>query len=208
MEEIWEASYREIQTSWGFEPSDSAVLARDIFLACGAREILIPGIGYGRNAKIFCTSGFHVTGIEISGTAIELAKSKNGLDIQIHHGSVMAMPFDNRMYDGIFCYALVHLLNARERKKFIGDCFRQIKPGGYMIFTVVSKKMAMHASGKQISKDRFEIKKGLTVFFYDEHSVKKEFGKYGLLEYEEMDEPVKHMENEPPINMILVKCKK
>jgi len=208
MTEFWEAGYREVQTSWGFEPSDSAILTKDFFLEQKAKEILIPGIGYGRNAKIFCENGFNVTGIEISKTAIDLAKTKTGLDIKIHHGSVSEMPFDNKFYDGIFCYALIHLLNARERKKFIRDCYRQLNPGGYMIFTVASKNNSMYGSGKQLSKNRFECTKGLNVFFYDAEAVKQEFGKYGLVEFREIDEPVKHMENQAPLKMILVKCKK
>lgn len=208
MTEYWESSYKEMQTSWGYKPSDSAILSKDFFLACKAKEILIPGIGYGRNAKIFCDNGFKITGIEISKTAIDLAKSKNGLDIKIHHGSVTEMPFDNKIYDGVFCYALIHLLNFQERKKFIKDCFDQLKPNGYMIFTVVSKKVPMYGTGKQLSKDRFEIMKGLKVFFYDADSVKREFEKYGLVEFSEIDEPIKHMENEPPLKCILVKCKR
>ncbi len=71
-----------------------------------------------------------VTGIEISKTAIELAK-KNNVNIDIFHGSVTDMPFDQKLYDGIFCYALIHLLNHNERVKFIKDCYNQLKPNGY-----------------------------------------------------------------------------
>lgn len=153
-------------------------------------------------------NGINVTGIEISKTAIDLAKNQNGLDIRIYHGSVTEMPFDEKSYDGIFCYALIHLLNSRERKKFIKDCFNQLKPNGFMIFTVVSKKVLMYGIGKQLSKDRFEIAKGLGVFFYDSCSIKQEFKKYELIEFFDIDEPIKHMENEPPLKCILVKCEK
>lgn len=64
-------------------------------------RILIPGFGYGRNAKLFIENGFDVTGIEISQSAIDLAKT-NGLNCMIHHGSVTSMPFDDKIYDGIF----------------------------------------------------------------------------------------------------------
>ena len=77
-----------------------------------------------------------------------------------------------------------------------------------MIFTVVSKKASMYGGGKQLSKDRFEIMNGLNVYFYDIDSVKHEFGQFGLAEYSEIDEPIKHMENKPPLKCILVKCKR
>ena len=208
MTEFWETNFKEMQTMWGFEPADSAILTKEFFLKNRVKDILIPGIGYGRNAKIFSENGFNVTGIEISKTAISLAKHENGLDIKIHSGSVTDMPFDRKIYDGIFCYALIHLLNFQQRKKLIKDCFNQLKPGGYMIFTVVSKKASMYGDGKQLSKDRFEIMKGVQVFFYDADSVKREFENYGLVEFSDIDEPIKHMENEPPLKCILLKCRK
>ena len=65
MKDFWELMFNEEKTTWGFEPSDSAILSKDFFLENNAKEILIPGIGYGRNAKIFCEHGLNVTGIEI-----------------------------------------------------------------------------------------------------------------------------------------------
>ena len=208
MTDFWESCFSEMQTTWGFEPCDSAIISNTFFLKHKAKELLIPGIGYGRNARIFCDNGFTVTGIEISETAIRLAKQENGLDLKIYKGSVTEMPFDTKLYDGIFCYALLHLLNARERQKFLKDCYAQLKPGGYMIFTVVSKKASMYGSGKQLSRDRFKMMNGLSVFFYDPESISKEFGKYGLMEFLEIDEPIKHMKNEPPLKCLIIKCKK
>ncbi|MBI4805894.1 MAG: class I SAM-dependent methyltransferase [Desulfovibrio sp.] len=207
MTEFWESSFIEKQTMWGFEPSDSAILAKDFFLERKIKDILIPGFGYGRNAKVFIDNEISVTGIEISRTAIDLAR-KNGIDVDIHYGPVSAMPFDGKLYGGIFCFALIHLLNNRERKKFIEDCYSQLQPNGYMIFTTVSKKAPMFGKGRLLSKNRFEVMKGVKVFFYDSDSIRREFGKYGLVEFSEIDEPSKNMDNKPSIRFVLIKCKK
>ncbi len=208
MTEFWESSFIEKQMMWGNEPSDSAILTKNLFLENKVKDILIPGIGYGRNAKIFYDNGINVTGIEISKTAIDLAR-QNGLgDIMFHHGSVTDMPFDSKLYDGIFCYALIHLLNKYERRKLIKDCYSQLKPNGYMIFTAVSKKAPMFGKGKQLSKSRFETMKGVKIFFYDSDSIKQEFENYGLVEFSEIEEPAKNMENRPPLNFLYIKCKK
>ncbi|MGG3556667.1 class I SAM-dependent methyltransferase [Peribacillus frigoritolerans] len=207
MTEIWESSFIENQMMWGLEPSDSAILTKDFFLEKKVKDLLIPGIGYGRNAKIFMDNEIHVTGIEISKTAIELAR-QNELNLNIFHGSVTDMPFDNKLYDGIFCYALIHLLNNRERDKFIKDCYNQVKPNGYMIFTTISKEAPMFGKGKQLGKDYFEIMEGIKMFFYDSDSIKQEFGNYGLIEFSEIVEPHKNMENKPPFKFIMVKCQK
>jgi SAM-dependent methyltransferase len=208
MIDFWEYNFKEKQTLWGFEPADSAIVVKDFFVEENLKDILIPGIGYGRNAKIFLENGITVTGIEISKTAIELARTHNKLEIPIYHGSVTEMPFDDKLYDGIFCYALIHLLNNRERKKLISDCYRQLKSGGYMFFSTVSKKDSLYAKGKPLSKDRFEVIKGAKVFFYDAESINREFEKYGLMGFSEIDEPVKFSNNSPPMKFTIIECKK
>ena len=208
MDEYWESKYRELETTWGYQPTESAVQACDFFKNNGIQNILIPGVGYGRNAKVFLDSGINVTGIEISESAIRLAKENIKPDFLIHHGSVNQMPFDNQLFDGIYCFALIHLLNRSERKKFIQNCFSQLKLDGYMIFVVVSKKHDMYGSGRQLSADRFEIMKGLKVYFYDLDSAAREFMDFGLIDVHEFDEPIKHIDNHPPLKCIHVKCKR
>jgi SAM-dependent methyltransferase len=97
-----------------------------------------------------------VTGIEISETAIALARSRLGLEIPIFHGSVTDMPFDQRLYDGIYCFGLVYLLDAHGREKLIRDCYRQLTPGGRMIFTLISKKAPMYGQGPRLGEDWYE----------------------------------------------------
>lgn len=193
---------------WGFEPAESAIMAKNIFIKEEKRDILIPGIGYGRNAKIFLESGMNVTGIEISQTAINLARTESKLDIPIYLGSVTDMPFDDKLYDGIFNYALIHLLNKYERKKFIVDCYRQLAPEGIMIFSTISKNDSLYGKGKQLSKGRFEKIKGAKLFFFDAESIVHDFKDYGLVDIMEIDEPIKFMPNNPPMKFTVIVCKK
>ena len=207
MSEFWEGKYKSIGLLWTFEPADSAVRTRDLFAENDIRKVLIPGVGYGRNGRLFVESGFEVTGIEISETAIQLAR-ENGLEFPIYHGSVNQMPFDDTEYDGIFCFALIHLLNQNDRRNFLENCYNQLRQGGIMVFVVVSKEYKLYGNGKLVSIDRFRIDKGLIVFFYDSASIEKEFGKFGLVECHEIDEPVKHLENEEPMKFYQVVCRK
>lgn len=193
---------------WGFEPSDSAVAALDLFRKNGLKKILIPGFGYGRNARLFIDNGFDVTGIEISETAITLGKRYLGEQLKVYHGSVNTMPYDHERYDGIFCYALIHLLNSRERARLIANCYRQLRVNGFMVFTAVSQKYPTYGTGKKLSRDRFETMPGVQIFFYDSGSIEKEFGKYGLICYKETDEPVKHAENKTSLKFWYIVCNK
>lgn len=197
--EFWEKSFVEKQEMWGFEPSKSAVLTQAFFLERSVKNILIPGIGYGRNAQIFRDKGIAVTGIEISQTAIDMARKHYGTAMTIYHGSVTDMPFDTHQYDGIFCYALIHLLDSHERQKLIHDCYAQLTENGYMFFTAISKEAHTYGQGKFVSKDRYEIFDGVNMFFYDRGSIMDEFGHAGLFEITEVTE------NYP---FFLIKCKK
>jgi SAM-dependent methyltransferase len=204
---FWENKFREEGAAWAFEPSDSAYIALELFKSCHARHILIPGCGYGRNARLFLDAGIKVTGIEMSSSAIQIAKAHN-LNYTIHHGSVTSMPFDNELYDGIFCYALIHLLSKTGRRQFLESCYNQLKTGGPMVFTVSSQESDTCGTGKLISKDRFEIEKGLTVFFYDDKSVYQEFSRYGMTSCRDFEEPVKFMKGQNPIKLKLIICRK
>jgi hypothetical protein len=128
--------------------------------------------------------------------------------MKIYHGSVTEMPFDNHIYEGVFCHGLVYLLNSEERKKLIMDCHNQLQTNGHMVFSVISKNSPNYGMGKHIGKDWFEIPQGAKLFFYDENWVKQEFENYGLTEFAEIEEPIKNMPNKPPFKFWLVKCRK
>ena len=199
MAEFWEESFKVNREMWGFDPAKSTVLINDFFVEQSVKNVLIPGIGYGRNAQLFRENGMQVTGIEISKTAIDLAHKHFGEDLLIHHGSATEMPFDENLYDGIYCYALLHLLDKNEREKLIQDCYNQLAENGFMVFATVSKKAPMFGQGIPISKDRFEVFGSVKMYFYDRESIEKDFANAGLFAIEEVDDIYP---------FYLIKCKK
>ena len=208
MTEFWETSFRDKQEMWGWEPADSAIDTIELFKKYGLNKILIPGFGYGRNARVFFNQGFRVTGIEISETAIDLAQKHFGDSVKVHHGSVSSMPFDQELYDGIFCYALIHLLSEKERAKLIEDCYNQLKPDGYMVFVTISKADFRYQQGVEISKDTFEPWPGLTLYFYDSDSIQSDFGSFGLINAEIINEPKTDLGSKPSQRFWYIVCKK
>ncbi|RKR15371.1 methyltransferase family protein [Maribacter vaceletii] len=199
MTEFWEENFNKKKEMWGLDASRSTIMAKDFLLKNSAKNILIPGIGYGRNAQVFKENGFDVTGIEISKTAINLAHKNYGENFTIYHGSVTQMPFEDKKYNGIFCYALIHLLNKKDRKQLIHNCYNQLTKNGYMIFTAITKNAINFGKGKAFEKDQYEFNKGVKIFYYDIEAVKAEFNAYGLFEINEVEE------NQP---MYFIKCKK
>ncbi len=205
MAEFWETNFKEKQEMWGSEPADATFQALELLEKAGLRKILIPGFGYGRNARPFIEKGFEVTGIEISETAIELARKHFGESLRIHHGSVSDMPFDHEMYEGVYCYALLHLLNKEDRQKLISGCYKQLKPGGQMIFVSLSKDDFRYGKGEDLGGDTFRTKHGIDLFFYDAHTIAREFG---LHEAIAIQEPREARNDRPSEKFWFVVCKK
>lgn len=199
MTEFWEEAFKNKQEMWGLNPAKSTVLTKDFFVEQKVKSVLIPGIGYGRNAQIFRENGMTVTGIEISETAIELGKKHFGNEMKVYHGSVTDMPFDNNLYDGIYGYGLIYLLDKNARVKLIQDCYNQLTENGFMVFTAIAKQAVTYGQGTELGKDRFEMFGGVKIFFYDSESIAEEFGNKGLFEITEVTE------NYP---FYIIKCKK
>lgn len=208
MAEFWEESFKEKQTMWGFEPTDAAIATTELFQKKNVTNVLIPGFGYGRNAKIFIDNGMLVTGIEISQTAIQLSKDHYGDMVKVYHGPVNDMPYDAELYDGIFCHALIHLLNKNERAKLIKDCYNQLHNEGFMVFTTISSQDSTYGQGEELSKNRFKTPHGVELFFYDSESIADEFGEYDLIETVEIEEPVKNADNKSSQKFWKITCEK
>lgn len=187
--EFWDAAFGEKELMWGFEPTASARATANVFASAGVERVLIPGVGYGRNAQPFLDRGMSVSGIELSARAIAYARARLGLTFPIVHGSVIDMPFDGSTYGGIYCHGLVYLLDERHRRKLIRDCYRRLEPGGRMVFTLISKSAPMYRAGRRLGEDWYERLPGVPMFFYDAASVRREFGAYGLVACAEIDEP-------------------
>lgn len=193
---------------WGWEPADSAVVTVELFNKHQLNKIMIPGFGYGRNAQPFLDNGFKVSGIEISQSAIDFARKQFADNIEIYHGSVDLMPFDNEIYGGVFCYALLHLLNAKQRKKLIDDCYHQLRPGGYMVFVSISKMDSRYGQGNELDKDTFATWPGVNLYFYDSESIQSAFGNYDLIDAQLMSEPLKNSGDKPPQRFWYIVCKR
>ncbi len=109
------------------------------------------------------------------------------------------LSFDNNLYDGIFCYGLLYLLNKAERQKLIRDCYNQLAENGIMVFTAITKQAQTYKQGTFIEKDRYAMFGGVTIFFYDNETINEEFGNAGLYDVSEVTE------NYP---FYLIKCRK
>lgn len=191
MNNFWEKAFSEKHKMWGDHPTISSIETARYSKTLNYKEVLIPGFGYGRNAVPFMNAGINISGIEVSETAIGLARENFGQSVKIFQGSVDEMPFEDKKYDGIYCHALIHLLDAQSRAKFLRSCFDQIRVNGTMVFTTITKSASTYGVGQAKEPDQYHTKDGLEIFFYDADSIENEFAQFGKIGKKKICEPVR-----------------
>ncbi len=189
--EYWNNRYSDKGKIWGTKPSRTAIYALKLFKKYNIIKILIPGAGYGRHTKLFSKNNYAVTGIEISEIVLNVAKefdSKSKLVL----GSVLDMPFNNEIYDAIFCYNVLHLLLRNERVLFIEKCYKQLRDSGFVFFSVFSEQENSFGMGTKIEENTFESKPYRPTHYFTEEDILKHFKSFTVIETNVIKEKENH----------------
>ena len=194
--DYWEKRFLDGGKIWGDKPSRTAIYALELFKRHNVNKILVPGAGYGRNTKIFTDANLDVTGIEISASAIELAKNFNP-KIQFFQGSVLDMPFDDKKYDGIYSCYVLHLFLKDDRISFLKKCFNQLRAKGYAFHVVFSDNEISFGKGERVEENTFESKPWRPVHYFTENDLKEHFKEFSVIETGEIEEAENHGELGP-----------
>ncbi len=201
MKEYWEGRFIAEGQVWGTEPSGTAVAAAELFRAEGLQSILVPGAGYGRNAAYLAAQGFSVEGIEIADEARRLAETFCP-GLTIFPGSVLDMPFSPAIYDGVYCFNVLHLFRREDRLRFIRLCLNQLRPGGISYFTVFSEQEPSFGRGAQVEVNTFESKPGRPVHYFDEADLREHFAACEVMETGLASDPEDHGAEGPHVHVV------
>lgn len=189
--EFWDRRFNEEGKVWGELPSKSAPYAMELFRKHGVNTILVPGSGYGRNTRLFSSSDFDVTGIEISGTACNLAKQFDPAS-KVHEGSVLDMSFVSGTFDAIYCYNLLHLFGENDRKLFIQECIGKLGEPGIAFFTVFSEEEPSFGQGRWVESNTFESRPDRPTHYFTEDDLREHFQDFEIIETGILQEPEDH----------------
>ncbi|MNO38366.1 Methyltransferase domain protein [compost metagenome] len=194
MKDYWNNRFINDGYIWGEQPSKTVFEAKKLFELNNVKSILVPGAGYGRNTKIL-SDIFQVDAIEISSEAILLAKQWDNRSCFIE-GSIFEPQFNNKIYDAMYCYDLIHLFTASERMRLIEICIQRLETGGIYYFTCFSNKDESYGKGNEIEENTFEYKKGKISHFFDEDDLIDHFKDTEIIETGEIEETFEYSNNE------------
>ncbi len=193
MKPYWEKRFLSEGSIWSEMPSNTATHACKLFSVNGIKKILIPGVGYGRNSKVFSGAGYDVAGIEISDIALDLAKIYDP-PTTLYNGSVLEVQFRENSFDAIYCFNVLHLFREKERVLFINKCYRELKENGFIYFVVFSEEESSFGQGEEVENNTFESKPGRPVHYFTEDDLIQQFGDFKLISTGLIDDREEHGE--------------
>ena len=201
MSMFWEDRYSREKMIWGEKPSTTVGLANKFLEAYGVSRILVPGSGYDRNAKYFADKGYDVVGIELSRTAVEMAKRYSP---KVKHlvGSFLKIDLPTKRFDGIYCFNVLHLFLASDRESFVEKCWEALEPCGLAFFTVFSENETDYRKGREIEENTFETKPGRPAHYFTENDLLEHFSAFRLIQTGLAQDPENHGMEGPHVHVL------
>jgi 2-polyprenyl-3-methyl-5-hydroxy-6-metoxy-1,4-benzoquinol methylase len=110
------------------------------FSSFQGKKVLEVGCGAGIDLVHFARAGAIVTGIDLSKTAIDLARrnlEQNGLTADFHVMNGESMQFQDNKFDVVYAHGVLQY--TADTNKMIAEIHRVLKPGGEAILMVYNR---------------------------------------------------------------------
>lgn len=114
------------------------------------QTLLEVGCGIGTDLVRFARGGALVTGVDLSATAIDLARrnfQEHGLEpVELSVANAEALPYPDASFDHIYGHGVVQY--TADPARLIRECHRVLKPGGTAVFMVYNRVSWLNALSK------------------------------------------------------------
>jgi SAM-dependent methyltransferase len=113
------------------------------------KQVLEVGCGAGTDLVRFARGGAHVTGVDLSSSAIALARqnfAQHGLEADLREGDGERLPFANDSFDLVYAHGVVQY--TPDDRALVRECHRVLKPGGQAVFQVYNRISWLNALSK------------------------------------------------------------
>jgi SAM-dependent methyltransferase len=119
------------------------------FNSFAGQRLLEVGCGIGTDLVRFARGGARVTGVDLSETAIDLARRNfalNGLSADLRVADAEALPWPDASFDCVYAHGVLQY--AADPVGLVSECRRVLVPGGRAIFMVYNRLSWLNALSK------------------------------------------------------------
>jgi SAM-dependent methyltransferase len=119
------------------------------FDAYRGRQVLDVGCGAGTDLMRFARGGAIVSGVDLSSSAIALAKAnfaQQGLAADLREADGERLPFADETFDLVYAHGVVQY--TTDDRALVAQCRRVLKPGGTAVFQVYNRISWLNALSK------------------------------------------------------------
>jgi ubiquinone/menaquinone biosynthesis C-methylase UbiE len=118
------------------------------------KSLLEVGCGIGTDLVRFAKGGAVATGVDLSETALELARKNArhaGVEIDLRLANGEALPFEDSSFDVVYAHGVLQY--TADPRRMVEECRRVVRPGGEAIFMVYNRISWLNALSKVMRVD-------------------------------------------------------
>ena len=190
----WKDAFLKNADMFGFEPSEPARKAVELFKKKGKTKILELGAGQGRDTIFLAQNGFQVVALDYSQTGLDAIAEKaqrSGLANSIttlHHDIRQPIPFEDESFDSCYSHMLYCMALTTAELEFLSQEIRRVlKPNGINVYTVRHTRDAHYGTGIHRGEDMYEVG-GFIVHFFSKEKVEHLANGYQIINIDEFEE--------------------
>lgn len=126
-------------------------------------KVLDAGCGNGRHVVFFAEQGYDVSGVDISGQAINvaqvwLAQKKLKADLKVN--DIEKLPYQNKYFDMVLSCEMLDHVPFSKAKEIVQEIKRVLKPKGYFFLSLRSTESSECGQGEKIAENTFILQEG------------------------------------------------
>ncbi len=161
MEEVFQSDYKARGARW----------AGAVSLPPLPNEAVILETGCGNGKTLSALASFQTIGIDIAPEAVRLAGASHAVV-----GDVRSLPFQDGVFDCVFCWHVLGHLRFSERITAAAELFRVLKPGGFLYFKAFSERDFRCGKGEEVEPKTFLRGDGMMTHYFSVDETQELFG--------------------------------
>jgi len=143
------------------QPVPFVVEALPTFKRSKIKRVLDLGCGTGRHCVYLAKNSFDVVGVDVSVSALKMAKQwvreENLKNVTFVQATMTDIPFSDFQFDAVFSVSVIHHALKRDIVKTVDEIHRILKENGLLLTNLASMKDPRYGKGKKVEAGTFKI---------------------------------------------------